>query len=424
MASFRNRSLLAASGACVVALTVTSCGSTGIYAVPLPGGADLGSDPTRLTVQFDDVLDLVPQSAVKVDGVPVGRVTAITVPEDSWTAEVEIEVNGSVDLPVNALASVEQTNLLGEKFVQLSVPAEDAAPERLISGDTIPLERTRTATDIEQVLGALSMLLNGGGVAQLAPIVKELNTAFEGREDRVKGLLQEANTLIGGLDDQRADITRAIDGLDVLTGTLNEQTEKIDRVLVELPIATEVLEQQRPQLTELLGQLDRLGQVGTDVIERSKDDLIADLRALRPTLQELATYGDELVTDLAFVPTFPFPDGVEKITQGNSVNLFISLDLQIGNQLSTFGVGKGDPVYSPPLNGPAVPVDPANPYFNGNGPRPGWPTVSLLPLPPIIPSPTPPPGVAALAPAANPLDGLLEQFGIAPPGVPQIGEGQ
>jgi len=39
------------------------------------------------------------------------------------------------------------------------------------------------------------------------------------------------------------------------------------------------------------------------------------------------------------------------------------------------------PVYIPP-SGRQVNVDPTNPYYNGNGPRGGWPTVSLLPLPP------------------------------------------
>ena len=44
----------------------------------------------HLTIQFDDVLDLVPQSAVKVDGVPVGRVDDVSVGPDGWTADVGI----------------------------------------------------------------------------------------------------------------------------------------------------------------------------------------------------------------------------------------------------------------------------------------------------------------------------------------------
>ncbi|AII09210.1 MULTISPECIES: MCE family protein [Rhodococcus] len=427
------RSVILGAGACAVAIAVTSCSSEGIYGVPLPGGPDVGDHPMHLTIQFDDVLDLVPQSAVKVDGVPVGRVESIKVAPDGWTADVEVVLDSSVDLAANAVAAIEQTNLLGEKFVQLSEPPEDKDPARLEDGDTISLDRTRHATEIEQVLGALSLLLNGGGVGQLQPIVHELTTALDGREDRVRGLLEQANTLIDGLNQQRDDITRALDGLDALTTRVNEQNEKIGLILDQLPIAAEVLNEQRPQLTQMLTQLDRLGTVGTDVINRSKNDLIADLLALRPTLKALAESGDDLPNSLAFIPTVPFPDGVEKIALGGSVNLFLTVDLQIGDALSALGVGQGDPVYVPPKFGEPKPiVDPSNPYYNGNGPKPGWPTVSLLPIPPIIPAPTGLriPGLPGTAPAAgnggaengttdgaapspqNPLGGLLEQFGI------------
>lgn len=405
--------LVAIVGATMVTLSVTSCAS-GIYGVPLPGGADVGENPLQLSIRFEDVLDLVPQSTVKLDGVEVGRVESIEVPDGEWIADVGVIVNNSVDLPANATAGVEQTNLLGEKFIQLSVPQGEADPEKLEDGDIIPLERTTVATNIEQVLGALSLLLNGGGLGQLSPIVKELNAAFEGREGTTRQLLEEANTLITGLEQQRDDITRALDGLDVLTTQVSAQTDKIDRVLQDLPIATEVLEEQRPQLTEMLGQLDRLGAVGTDVINQSKDDLIADLRALRPTLQALAASADDIVTTLPLIPTLPFPDGIEEITQGDSANLYLSLDLSIGTALRNFGVGEGDPVYIPPVHGDyRPPVDPSNPYYNGNGPRPGWPTVSLLPLPPIIPSPVPAPGVP-VAPGTEPSDELVDEALDAP----------
>ncbi|WP_176444486.1 MCE family protein [Rhodococcoides kyotonense] len=417
------RPLVAIVGATVVGLSATAC-SQGVYGIPLPGGADTGSNPMHLTIQFQDVLDLVPQSTVKVDGVEVGRVDSISVPNGEWTADVDVVVNDSVDLPANALAAVEQTSILGEKFIQLTVPTDDADPQKLQDGDTIPLDRTRSTTNIEQVLGALSLVLNGGGVGQLAPIVKELNAAFDGREGTTRSLLEQANTLIGGLEEQRDDITRALDGLDVLTTEVSGQTEKIDRVLADLPIATDVLEQQRPQLTQMLGQLDRLGAVGTDVINQSKDNLIADLRALRPTLQALAGSADDIVTTLPLIPTLPFPDGIEEITQGDSANLYLSLDLSIGTTLRNLGVGEGDPVYIPPKYGDTLPlVDPSNPYYNGNGPRPGWPTISLLPLPPIVPNPSPPPGVPVAPgtePVASPvnaptpfapLNDLLEQFG-------------
>ncbi|MFC9787220.1 MCE family protein [Rhodococcus sp. NPDC127528] len=420
------RSMAIGAGVCVITLVATGCGSQGIYSIPLPGGAAIGDNPMHLTVQFDDVLDLVPQSTVKVDGVPVGRVENIGVPTDGWTANVDVVVDSSVNLPANALASVQQTSLLGEKFIELKAPAANPTVARLSDGATIPVDRTRHATDIEQVLGALSLLLNGGGVAQLQPIIHELTQVFDGREQKVRALLDQANTLVDGLNQQRDDITRALDGLDALSGRVVEQTGQIDKILAEIPPAVQVLNEQRPQFVQMLGQLDRLGQVGTDVLTKSKDSLITDLRALRPTLQALADSGNDLVTVLPLIPTFPFPDGAEKVIHGNSMNLFLSLDMRIGQQLDALGVGQPDPQYvpTPPGYGGYVPkIDPSNPYYNGNGPRPGWPTVSLLPLPPIVPAPAPPPG-APVAPGTepvkgkkdeapqNPLSGLLDKLGV------------
>jgi len=397
---------------CVLAVAATGCASGGIYSVPLPGGADIGKDPMHVKIEFDDVLDLVPQSTVKVDGVPVGRVETIEVANDGWTAQVDTLLNSSVDLPANAVAEVQQSNLLGEKFIAISAPDANPSADRLASGDTIPVDRTRHATDIEQVLGALSLLLNGGGVAQLQPIVSELEKALDGRETKVRGLLEQANTLIAGLDEQRDSITRALDGLDTLSARVGDQTGKLEKILDELPAGVNILAEQRPQLVQMLAQVDRLGQVGTDVINESKDDLIADLRALRPTLQQLADATPDIITSAPIVPTFPFPDSIIPSIHGGMSNVFLSIDLQIGDVLSNLGVGEPDPVYYPPKYGPPVPVNPDNPYYNGNGARPGWPTVSLLPLPPIVPDPVPAPGTSPVSAPQNPFDAFLKQLGV------------
>ena len=271
------RRLLLALGAIVFA---AGCSSQGIYAVPLPGGADLGDNPMHLQIDFRDVLDLVPQSAVKVDGVPVGRVSDIALAPDGWTATVNALVNDDVDLPANAHAEVAQTNLLGEKFIALSAPP-DPSTERLADGAHIPVEDTRSATEIEQVLGALSLLLNGGGVAQLQPIITELNKSLEGRAPEVRSLLEQSDRLVSGLEEQVDSITRALDGLDALSDRVAAQNDQIAAILDELPEGITILNEQRPQLIEMLAQLDRLGQVGYDVVTASRDDLINDLLALR-----------------------------------------------------------------------------------------------------------------------------------------------
>jgi len=58
--------------AAVTAVCVAGCSSggfNGIYSIPLPGGANLGPHPYQVTAEFSNVVDLVPQSSVKVNNV-------------------------------------------------------------------------------------------------------------------------------------------------------------------------------------------------------------------------------------------------------------------------------------------------------------------------------------------------------------------
>src|SRR5689334_25442770 len=84
-------------------MLLSGCGFRGAYSFNLPGGADVGDHPMTLQIQFRDVLDLVPQSAVRVADVPVGRVEKISL-GSNWTALVTVVVNGNVHLPANATA--------------------------------------------------------------------------------------------------------------------------------------------------------------------------------------------------------------------------------------------------------------------------------------------------------------------------------
>src|SRR5258705_3155335 len=123
-------------------LAVVGC-SGGIAALPLPGGPPDGPS-YEVVVEFSDVLDLVPSSAVKVNDVTVGRVDAVTL--SGWTARVRVRIARTVQLPDNATASIRQTSLLGEKFVALAAPTNESAQGELRDGDVIPLSRTqRTA---------------------------------------------------------------------------------------------------------------------------------------------------------------------------------------------------------------------------------------------------------------------------------------
>ncbi|MER5915849.1 MCE family protein [Streptomyces sp. NPDC001982] len=388
------RKVGAVAWAAAGSLLLSGCEFNGWYDVQLPGGAAADGHAYHVTVEFRDVLDLVPQSAVKVNNVTVGAVEKVEL--NGWHARVRLRVADSVKLPANAVAELRQTSMLGEKYVALSAPTGTAPVGRLGDGDRIPLSHSGRNPEIEEVLSALSALLNGGGVAQLKTITVELNKALDGRENRVRSLLKELNTFIGGLDDQRKDIVHALKAVDRLAGRLGKEKKTIAQAVDTMPPALKVLADQRRDLTRMLTALSELGKTGTKVVNASHDDTVANLKQLRPILQQLNKAGNDLPNSLELLTTYPFPRNAVDAVKGDYVNLDITADLDLsdlyGNLTSgNSGRGNGD---SEKPDTPDVPDLPD---------LPSVPTPTALPSTPSLPSPSVPPTPSVPSGGGGPL---------------------
>ena len=380
------RRVATAVSAATIVLTISLTACQGVYDLPLPGGAAGGNDVYRVTAEFADVLDLVPQSSVKVNQVTVGTVEKIEL--NGWTARVTLRLPNSVKLPDNAVAELKQTSLLGEKYVQLEPPTGITPVGVLGNGDNIPRARTGRNTEVEEVLSALSLLLNGGGVAQLKVIQAELSKALGGNETQIRDLIVQLDTFVGGLDKQKAEIVRAIDGIDALSAKIAARKGDLAAALEALPKGLKVLADQRKQLTEMLTALSNLGAVGTRVITATKADTVANLQALAPVLGQLARAGDDLPRSLQLLLTYPFPDEATNTIHGDYTNLYVTADLDLRSLGGNLGLpplptvpGQGIPGLPPPLPLPPLPPLPLPPL--------PVPSVTLTNVP-VGPSPTTP----------------------------------
>ncbi|KAA1419343.1 MCE family protein [Nocardioides humilatus] len=315
-----------------LAASVAGCDLTGgAYDLPLPGGVDVGDRPMTITAEFDDVLDLVPHSSVKVDHVDVGQVAEIELAPDGHGAVVTMEVRGDLGLPADSAARVQQTSLLGEKYVALE---PGTSKESLVDGDRIEQLDTSRAVGAEEVLGALSALLNGGGIAQFETISRELEAVGGGRTGEVRAFLAQTGDLMARLDRRRGSITDAIDGLHALSAALDGNRTQIERALTDLTPGIEALSDQRGAMVEMLDALDRLSGVTLDVLDRAGDDIAADLEAIAPVLDQLGRTGRDLPRSLEVLLTFPFTDAVLDAVRGDYLNLYVTLDLRSGGFLA------------------------------------------------------------------------------------------
>lgn len=420
----------------VAGLTLGGCGvlSGGVYDTPLPGGADVGSNPVTITADFDDVLDLVPQSSVKVDNVAVGRVSRITLNDDGRSAQVELVVNRSVSLPAGTTARLQQTSLLGEKYVGLVRPEQPVAGPAIASGDRLGLADTSQAAQVEQVLGALSLVLNGGGIGQFQEISRELQKVSTGRPGEVKKALRQMETFVSGLDERKESITSALDGLATLGTTLDADKAKIASALDGLSPGMQVVVDQREQLVSMLRSLDRLSDVTVETLDAAQDDIVKDLQALEPILTQLAKSGQDLPDSLQILLTYPFPDSVLGAIKGDYLNVFVETNFRtLPNGCEAIGCSwpqVEDPNY--PANGlrkgkkitipsPALlpPTDSAIPGV----PSPTVPVPTPTPTPSDDPTATPTPDPTG-EPTSEPTDPQPTETSPTPtPGVtPKDGE--
>ena len=321
----RTRSQRAAMVAGLAAVTVgaAACSGNGIYDINLPGGADLGDHPYTVTAVFTNVLDLVRQASVQVNDVAVGQVDDISLGPEGKTALVKLEINGSVHLPANATASIQQTSLLGEKYVALAAPPN---PEGTLVNGAI-IHNTSQGIQIEQIFEALSLLLTSGHIGRLHDIVVELNNATEGRTADVQALLDNADKVIASIDSHRNDIVAALSQVNELSKTLDANRRNISIALRDLPAGLKVLASQRNQLVTMLNALDRLSKTTVKTVRASKKSFVADLKSLAPILHHLAQAGSALPQSLQILLTYPFPDSVLQAIKGDYLNAFITQNL-------------------------------------------------------------------------------------------------
>jgi phospholipid/cholesterol/gamma-HCH transport system substrate-binding protein len=204
--------------------------------------------------------------------------------------------------------------------------------------------------EVEELLGALSLVLNGGGLSQLQTINHEVGIALEGREDGIKNTLDQLDTFIGGLDEQKEELNRALDSVNALAETLAARTATIETALDTIGPGLDVINEQRDLLVDMLEGLARLGDVGTRIINQSAENTIADLRDLQPILTQLAAAGPDLARSLPLLLTYPFPDSSlsalnyrDAQTGGYALftNMTATIDLDLSNLLCRYAI---DPV--------------------------------------------------------------------------------
>ena len=326
--SMRKWSRIASRAAALVtvALVLSSCGSwKGIANVPLPGGPGGGPDKMTIYVQMPDTLALNVNSRVRVADVYVGRVREIAL--KNWVATLTLDLQPGIKLPVNTLAKIGQTSLLGSQHVQLDSPP-DRSPQLLRNGDTIPLKNSSAFPTTERVLASIATILRGGGIQNLDSIQTEVNNLLTGRADQIREFLNRLDTFTDELNQQRQDITRAIDSTNRLLTIVAQRNDTLDRVLTEFPPLIKHFADTRDLFADAVEALGRISVAADNALAPSSANLHTNLANLQRPLKQLGRASPYLVGALKLILTAPFSiENVPKVVRGDYLNVSLLVDL-------------------------------------------------------------------------------------------------
>ncbi|MGV0836898.1 MlaD family protein [Mycolicibacterium thermoresistibile] len=257
-------------GLCI--FLVVCLGLTWTVLVTLQRKVDGASQP--YAALFTDVSGLKVGDEVRMAGVRVGRVDAITLQgDDGEHARVDFQVDSEQVLYGNTKAAVVYQNIIGQRYLGLSL-ADFGDPAVLPPGSVIPTAHTEPSFDISNLLNGFEPLLalldpqqvdnlttaivramqgDAGAVTALIAETTRLAESYAGTDPTLDGLLTNLNSVLESLaagDDLDATINEAT---AVFTGLAERRAEFIDSLdqvsIVGQRLATVVSEVQ-PDLNE------------------------------------------------------------------------------------------------------------------------------------------------------------------------------
>lgn len=239
-------------GIVAVLAAVLSLGSCSL----LPGA---GTDK-QITAYFVDSSGLFVGNDVGVLGVPVGTIDSIEPVGDQ--VKVVMNVDGDVDLPADAQAFITARSIATDRYVELT-PVYDGGAKMDDDGE-IPLERTQTPVDFDEVLGTLSQFAediggkgNEGTARAVNKFLEQSANAFRGNGQKLNDAIVQLGGAATAVEGQTDNIVGTMGSLDVLTQSLAANQATIDRFTRSVSTASQMLAGQRENLRRTLTTLSR-----------------------------------------------------------------------------------------------------------------------------------------------------------------------
>jgi len=279
----RRRAAGLAGGACLTLLL-------GIVLLALSAGGNNGGYTVRAI--FDDAANIIPGENVKIDGVKVGTVGAVTpTPQAKAAVVLDIENAGFQDFRADASCTIRPQALIGEKYVDClpTQPRVEGTPlppplHKIPSGQEgagqwlLPVQNTHSPVDVD-LLGDISRLPER---QRFTIILNELGAGLAGRGSDLNAVIRRADP--------------ALQELDKVLAILAGENKVLAQLAVDSDTALQPFARVRERVADFIVQSNTVAQASAatrGALARNLQLFPPFLRQLVPAMERLGRFAEQ-----------------------------------------------------------------------------------------------------------------------------------
>ena len=264
---------------------------------------------------------------VKLRGVQVGRVAAITGGRDPVVLKLEIDQDQIKYIPANVEAQIRATTVFGAKFVDLVFPG-DPSPQRLEKGQV--LKSRNVSIEVNTVFENLVGVLDQIDVAKLNSTLSALADGVRGQGERIGQATTDANQVLLALNPRSETIRADWQAVKNFNDTYSVAAQDILTTLNAASTTSATVVRQANQLDALLLATIGLSNSGISLLAPNKANLIKAINVLEPTTNLLHKYNPEYTCLLVGAKTILDTGGYEA-PGGNGRTVVLDTALALGD---------------------------------------------------------------------------------------------
>lgn len=237
---------------------------------------------------------------VRASGVEVGKVKSVKVIDGGSKAQVDFDVDRSLELFDETTASVRYLNLIGDRYLELK---RGDSNKKLPAGGTIPVERTEPALDLDALIGGFRPVFQSLDPDKVNTIAQSIVTVFQGQGGTINDILDQTASLTSALADRDQAIGEVVNNLNTVLATVVKHQQQFDDTVKNFETLITGLKNRADPIASSVADISDAAGTIADLLADNRPLLQQTISKLEVVQQPLVDQKDQLNDLLVRLPT-------------------------------------------------------------------------------------------------------------------------